>query len=539
MEIINREAAALPGSAEDYVEVFRTALPAAMSAGFSSVEQIAHFTDQMTAIASANQENSQEAAMDMSRLLQGRAGAEVRLWRTLQPLIGKSAEEFNRMSAPQRAAAMQGAIHRYSDTLSHMGNTWEAISGTTSQYLVQMTRAATQPLFSYAKDELSKVNDWLARNQERIQQIGATISTFMVDRIDAARERVVELYDTFHDGAARLVSFGRAHAGAIARVGAGLALGPLGGAAVGGMMSAAHNHPDVLAAAGDRITAMFQQLGRAIEPLSRIGEAMSSIWGELIAGALPGLVDGFTRVGAGVSEFITNVSGPLSSAMSTLANVAAGPLGEAFGNIASALGGLFHDALVNAAGLIGEFAHVFANVALNIQNAFDWLHSHGATTPGAVQDPRIATLHAVGDWMHRHGAGQTMEDFERAEQERSITPEMRRAAESGWASQQAADQARDRETNAMNAMATSATGWGEEFDHQTRQARRLRPLHNPPNQRGGAHTTNDFRHSRFEIMQKFAEGFDPDRIAVAFSHDLERTAERRLSGQLEPQFTTR
>jgi hypothetical protein len=68
-----------------------------------------------------------------------------------------------------------------------------------------------------------------------------------------------------------------------------------------------------------------------------------------------------------------------------------------------------------------------------------------------------------------------------------------------------------------------------------------RPLHAPaaPDARGGAHTVNDFRHSRFEIMQKFSEGFDPDRIAIAFTHDLERTADQRLSGQFEPAHAVR
>jgi hypothetical protein len=43
------------------------------------------------------------------------------------------------------------------------------------------------------------------------------------------------------------------------------------------------------------------------------------------------------------------------------------------------------------------------------------------------------------------------------------------------------------------------------------------------------HTHNDFRYSRFDITQKFAEGFDPDRIAAVFARDLEGLAEQRTS----------
>lgn len=49
----------------------------------------------------------------------------------------------------------------------------------------------------------------------------------------------------------------------------------------------------------------------------------------------------------------------------------------------------------------------------------------------------------------------------------------------------------------------------------------------------------DFRGSRFDITQKFAEGFDPDRIAVAFAQDVGNLGERRLQSGLAPAFTVR
>jgi len=45
---------------------------------------------------------------------------------------------------------------------------------------------------------------------------------------------------------------------------------------------------------------------------------------------------------------------------------------------------------------------------------------------------------------------------------------------------------------------------------------------------------NDFRGSRFDIKQSFAEGFDPDRIAVAFTNDLATLGERRMQSALAP-----
>jgi hypothetical protein len=54
-----------------------------------------------------------------------------------------------------------------------------------------------------------------------------------------------------------------------------------------------------------------------------------------------------------------------------------------------------------------------------------------------------------------------------------------------------------------------------------------------------ARNYNDFRNSRFDITQKFAEGFDPDRIALAFTSDLAALGERKLQSGFQPVYATR
>lgn len=61
----------------------------------------------------------------------------------------------------------------------------------------------------------------------------------------------------------------------------------------------------------------------------------------------------------------------------------------------------------------------------------------------------------------------------------------------------------------------------------------------PPPHRPSASVHQDFRYSRFDILQRFAEGFDPDRIAVAFADDVGRLGEQRLQSGLEPIFGVR
>lgn len=52
-------------------------------------------------------------------------------------------------------------------------------------------------------------------------------------------------------------------------------------------------------------------------------------------------------------------------------------------------------------------------------------------------------------------------------------------------------------------------------------------------------TINDFRYSKFDIKQEFAEGFDPDRIAVAFASDLSKLGEMRMQSAYAPLYTSR
>jgi hypothetical protein len=559
MQIINREAAALPGSAEDYVQVFRTALPGAMSAGFQSLSAVAHFTDQMTAIASANQEDAQQAGMDMSRMFQGRAGMEVRLWTTLQPLIGKTAEEFNRMSAPQRAQAMQHAIDRYRGTLQHMGDTWDAIYGTTSQYATQITRGATAPIFESMKGALSHLNEWIGRNQDRLTDLGASISRNLVDVFDPIDGRLAGIAHRLDimGRLSRAAGFIGSHGGMFARLAGGAALGPLGGILAGGAMGLVRNHGDVLQNAGSELAAMFGRMTAILEPLTRVGDSISNLFGNTLAAALPGVVSGIVQLGDGITSAVSIVSGPFSNAIDTVSTLFAGPLGSAIGDVASTLGGLLKDGLVEVATDLGELAHYLTNAVLTLdswaQSLSNWMVRNGfgvTATGGGSFHEFMSDLGDVARSVGHHLADPYgVRDMERRRNQQvadavgevrvSLIAQGRLHVQTAQATAQAATHAQD----SLDSLGHSASGWGSEFSQAAAEAARNRRLHGnahaTPHARGGAHTHNDFRHSRFEITQRFAEGFDPDRIAIGFVHYIERTADRRLSGSLEPMHAVR
>ena len=55
-----------------------------------------------------------------------------------------------------------------------------------------------------------------------------------------------------------------------------------------------------------------------------------------------------------------------------------------------------------------------------------------------------------------------------------------------------------------------------------------------PGERGGTHY--DFRGSSFRIEQNFADGMEPDRVAVAFTEGLAKLGERRIQSNFAPLF---
>jgi len=57
-----------------------------------------------------------------------------------------------------------------------------------------------------------------------------------------------------------------------------------------------------------------------------------------------------------------------------------------------------------------------------------------------------------------------------------------------------------------------------------------------PSDRRGATVNQDFRGSKFDIKQEFAEGFDPDKIAVLMANQIAELGERRLQSGLSPLF---
>ena len=261
---IRRDAAALPGEAQDFVNVFQLGLPAALQAGMRDARQVAAFTNQFGAIATAFQVDSQQAGRDLRFMLQGHAGAHVAMWNHLSSLIGKSSEEFNKLSAPQRLAALQRATAHYGDMVNAYGGTWEAATSTIRSAGSELLRVGTAPLFERAKARAGELADYLTRNgpaielqMERWGVTGAHAFDLVTEKgrraltylRDHWREVVGEIRDSAHS-ALMLYAGLRVASGAVGAVGFGMQAAGSLTTALGGAGAATAGSAGLAAAAG-------------------------------------------------------------------------------------------------------------------------------------------------------------------------------------------------------------------------------------------------------------------------------------------------
>lgn len=202
---ITRDAAKLPGEAEEYVEVFKsnaaflkTAMPGA-DAG-----QISAFTDRLTAVAKtvASTMDAGQIARESGMLLaaEGRAGSHNVLWQKLLPFLMQvdgqakiTAQSFNAMTQPKRVELLNEAFDKLQPALDAASDTFDAMWGAAVSGVRQFVRAATPGVFKGMKDGIAAITNIFINDQGKltdfgnsIAQIGRDIGIFVVRTIRLA-----------------------------------------------------------------------------------------------------------------------------------------------------------------------------------------------------------------------------------------------------------------------------------------------------------------------------------------------------------------
>lgn len=183
---ITKDAAILPGEAQEYIDVFKAGLPfvqKAMPGG--SLSDITKFTNQLTAIGKTFGLDSGVIAREFDHMLspgKGMASLRLPLFRQLLSFMPKlkdgamvTAESFNAMSAPARLQLLQATFEKLQPMLNESATSFDAMWGAAVSAVKQLTRVATVPLFKAFKRGLDDFNNALYKSDGTLTEFGASI----------------------------------------------------------------------------------------------------------------------------------------------------------------------------------------------------------------------------------------------------------------------------------------------------------------------------------------------------------------------------
>ena len=551
MDQIRVAAAALPGEAQDYIEVFKAGLPVVQKAVGGTVSEMTAFTNRYTAIAKTLQVDSGQAARDLTLMLRegkGAAGMDVRTFTQLLPFMKSvegqadvTRESFNKMTAPKRAQLLNDTFSKLDPMLAKSANSFDAMSGAFKSNSQEMIRLATAPLFEGMKRGLEKIN--LLFYDEKgaltdigniVVNVGKAISSGIVTAIEMASAAVGKLgsawasftksktFEMFKQvvgsfqgtigklgGAVSGIAGVQGDeggkqdmaVGAIAAF-AGMLAGitPMGAIVIGGLAKFAQNTEAVDATMAG-LVGIGNILIQALDPVIDVFMLLADMLGDVFIDILPALSDGFHQLFAAVLPLWDGLAA-LTKTLVIRLKPTVMMLSAKIKNLIQAIVAFLVPVIRSLAVTVMWLANKLADFLMPIIEAV-------GKALGYMIDAISKFLRwlgkIIGESGKRLGAkgkpgkakgGSFLDDFLAKMKTADAAPT---AVGSGGAG------------------AKGGAGGGARG--------------------GGGRAKNDFRFSRFEITQKFAEGFDPDRIAVAFSKDVGRIGETRYQSGFEPLFS--
>lgn len=547
---INVAAAALPGEAEDYAMAMQLA-GANVDRATGDYQTSFDLIKNMTAIGIGMGHSAAETAQILSRSLQTQRGMlemnssySVELLNAMKELPGHAnmtLQSFNRMDLPGRVALMQQVTGQFEDMLQASAHTWSAVVGSFTSMSRQIFRLSSAPMFSAITDALGKVNTMFLDSEGHLTDLGRLVTTigqtiseklggalsFVVDRLGEAAanatsfvrsladSKMVRVIDNLVSGLSAVSGGQAAGAGGAGVAAAGLStagvtlFGPLAAIIIPLTAGFANflTHTEAVTATFDSMMAIGEQLLGVLVPVIEYFGAMGALIGSAMAGIIPGFFDAIETITAPLIAFAIGMIGITTTIFEKL-RPAFEHLGKSLGNLLRAIGTVL-------APIVRILGHAMLSVYSSVADVLEPVVETLILVVSGVIDALTALVKWIGQVLG--DAAQVLTDPDASVVER---PEARRFREM------------------LDGLADSMSGTSTSADEATESAARAREP-GAPGGRGGGRVTQDFRGSRFDIQQKFDEGFDPDRIATAFASDLQRAGTRRLQSGFEPAFGVR
>lgn len=514
---MSRDAALLPGELNDYMQTFSTSLPQLAKVQGMTLQRATHLTNYLTAGAVAAGVDAPQASRDIMQALTGRSSIVDRSWTEVfsnyARFRGKKINtpaEFNRLNQTQRVQVLEDIASQLQPMMDATGDAYEAIMGTFKSLQHELYLEASEPLFEAWKKTMLAVNQQLSAFYPVIAGVGryfAQLGAGVIDRFTAAivhTEKVMlHLLPDIQQVGAKISNFVTGELlPVLVRIYNPLATavrfaGSLIWRAGGLMLEVATEYvwPAFLfvtdkafllgetlwnagVAAYEAVNTAFQILGGAVGQASGIFailEPTIEVWRLSLEVASLYVRESFIPL---ITFLVGNIGTIFGLFQSAIQYAQIG-----FNSITTYL-----DELARSGSVLAQVFSVLANTLRELPNTmfggaggsiFDALRSDAEGSAQAQEGAMRQVTATIPDWMLAI--------------QKSISSIGKGDADLG------------------------RTGRGD---------RTNRP-----------HATQDFRYSRFDIQQRFADGFSPDRIASAFVSDLEAMASQRLSSGFAPAFS--
>lgn len=201
MAKMRKDAAALPGTFEDLVGIFKQLSVTGAHAGMDP-DQIRKLSQVAMATGTVMGMGSEVVGRQMSMLLEGRAGAR-NVFGAHLGLIGDEAKKFNAEAPDKRVEKIQQLLAKYAPAIQEFSTSMTAVSTTLLTNVRKFATDATGPLYERVKDSIGQINDWFEKNQGTVQKYAAKIGDFLVRGFDLGKAVVMEYGPLLLDFASR------------------------------------------------------------------------------------------------------------------------------------------------------------------------------------------------------------------------------------------------------------------------------------------------------------------------------------------------
>ena len=536
---VNAAAAALPGEAEDYASAMALA-GASVQRATGDYQLTFDLIKQTTAVGISMGASAEQSATFLNRMLNSQRGMldmssdfGVKLLDSMKQMPGQAnltTQAFNAMDLAERTELVTASMGQFQDMVEASSNTWDAVVGATATTFKTITRMASAGLFTSMTTQLGRVNDLfmdadgnLTAFAQKAIDLGNTLGNAFGDAINTVVDGFVVLANNIDSwmatpGMQALIGIGDDISAAASSLGSGIADSITGSEETGRGMSA------TLMDLGESVIGIFSNLTSILEPVVNIFLSLWDMLTGLISAVLPPMFSAF--------ETLSSVLGPLFTALFEIGAVIMNVLSPIVAATSALFGamwrvveslidyalrpmalGLLEVALFLSEWLLPPFRLLGDAIGWVIDKLTDLVNWISDTVSDAAEEELVAHRAAddEGPEWYRNARRALLGVADAADGAGTVLNDIAEGTGSVLAS-------------------TLGEGSGSPGGPSAPSA---------PGRRGGGKTTQDFRFSQFEIQQKFEEGFDPDRIAVAFAQDVGRIGEQRMQSGFEPMFQVR